>query len=670
MSGKSRRQKEPAGKTSKSSRDSSSQPGKRVSFSEDAKRASAEADLTKSPLKPTSELGGKIKKLSPVTGAAESTDAKEAFERLLQEASVSMFVDDGDDIDAAGNIDDDKGKDFPPAKLDEMEGVLKRRALSDDMNDSIIVGNAKDTSVEVDDNDNDGNNDDDDDDDDAIPSWGSNKEERSPVTPTTRLESTAQDNSPRDVELVVGAATVVSPPVTPLASSSTVVSAMKIGSKEEDKGKPIVGKIASITPRVPSVTVSKATDKSAAVDEGPRIAETLSAAPAAAEIAGSEQGRAVSEASASASPSSRDILDAHLSSIADASSPTQAASPLSTGEATASAAELDDSVVFERDLVQENQQSLGHLMAQIELLKAQVEEVVADEVPSLRASQEGENALHRLEAVQDASPPAATASRHHQPHFHPDDPQHTQPTESSSHHEVDLTTKAHVREIMEHEESLRSAHHKEQQKMGTIFAHAYEKARARDKHHGVRAPYDADMNDSDGDQAPTEAEANISNLDMDTPSLAGIRPGGTGPEADTFTEAMGGEAAITTRPAYGTTGTALSAQESVQDDMAGIMQASVVLQQYRERLRAAETEFSKYLTGGRGIGESDEDDDEDDNGTSIARSAEDQAAAERAAKATSLGLQTFSYDVLEARVWQKHEELLLAKMLPAEAQLC
>jgi hypothetical protein len=82
----------------------------------------------------------------------------------------------------------------------------------------------------------------------------------------------------------------VSPPVTPLASSSTVVSAMKIGSKEEDKGKPIVGKIASITPRVPSVTVSKATDKSSAVDEGPRIAETLSAAPAAAEIAGREQG--------------------------------------------------------------------------------------------------------------------------------------------------------------------------------------------------------------------------------------------------------------------------------------------------------------------------------------------------------------------------------------------
>jgi hypothetical protein len=69
----------------------------------------------------------------------------------------------------------------------------------------------------------------------------------------------------------------------------------------------------------------------------------------------------VSEASASASPSSRDILDAHLSSIADASSPTQAASPLSTGEATASAAELDDSVVFERELVQENQQSLAIL---------------------------------------------------------------------------------------------------------------------------------------------------------------------------------------------------------------------------------------------------------------------------------------------------------------------
>jgi hypothetical protein len=154
---------------------------------------------------------------------------------------------------------------------------------------------------------------------------------------------------------------------------------------------------------------------------------------------------------------------------------------------------------------------------------------VTDEVPSLRASQEGENALHRLEAVQDASPPAATASRH-QPHLHPDDPQYTQPTESSSHHEVDLTTKAHVHEIMEHEESLRSAHHKEQQKMGTHFAHSYEKVRrGTSTHRVVRAPYDADMNDSDEDVAPTEAEADMSHLDMEAPSLAGIRPDGTGP---------------------------------------------------------------------------------------------------------------------------------------------
>ena len=49
-----------------------------------------------SPLKVSTELGNKIKKLSPVTGASESSDAKEAFERLLKEASMSMFVDDED----------------------------------------------------------------------------------------------------------------------------------------------------------------------------------------------------------------------------------------------------------------------------------------------------------------------------------------------------------------------------------------------------------------------------------------------------------------------------------------------------------------------------------------------------------------------------------------------
>ena len=38
----------------------------------------------------------------------------------------------------------------------------------------------------------------------------------------------------------------------------------------------------------------------------------------------------------------------------------------------------------------------------------------------------------------------------------------------------------------------------------------------------MEGPYDADMNDSDGDQAPTEAEADMSNLDRHTP-LAGIR---------------------------------------------------------------------------------------------------------------------------------------------------
>ena len=95
-----------------------------------------------------------------------------------------------------------------------------------------------------------------------------------------------------------------------------------------------------------------------------------------------------------------------------------------------------------------------------------------------------------------------------------------------------------------------------------------------------------------------------------------------------------------------------------------------MLQQYRDRLLAAESEFSKYLSGGRGIGESDDDDDDNGVGNSTAAkasSSQDQEALDRAAKASSLELQTFSYDVLEAQVWQKHEELLLNKMLPAEA---
>ena len=65
------------------------------------------------------------------------------------------------------------------------------------------------------------------------------------------------------------------------------------------------------------------------------------------------------------------------------------------------------------------------------------------------------------------------------------------------------------------------------------------------------------------------------------------------------------------------------------------MQASVVLQRVPRAPPCSRDRVFQVSTGGRGIGESDEDDDEDDNGTSIARSAEDQAVMERAAKATS-----------------------------------
>ena len=45
---------------------------------------------TNSPLKANSDLGQRIKKLSPVTGALESQETKLAFERLLKQASESM----------------------------------------------------------------------------------------------------------------------------------------------------------------------------------------------------------------------------------------------------------------------------------------------------------------------------------------------------------------------------------------------------------------------------------------------------------------------------------------------------------------------------------------------------------------------------------------------------
>ena len=80
---------------------------------------------------------------------------------------------------------------------------------------------------------------------------------------------------------------------------------------------------------------------------------------------------------------------------------------------------------------------------------------------------------------------------------------------------------------------------------------------------------------------------------------------------------------------------------------------------------------------GHGIGESNSDDENDDesgdnygNGnvrSSMDREGREQAARDKAARA-ALELQTFSFDVLEAMVWQKHEELLMNKMLPAEAQ--
>ena len=49
-----------------------------------------------SPLKATTVLGSTIKKLSPISGAIQTIEAKNAYDRLLQQASLSMF--DGDDV--------------------------------------------------------------------------------------------------------------------------------------------------------------------------------------------------------------------------------------------------------------------------------------------------------------------------------------------------------------------------------------------------------------------------------------------------------------------------------------------------------------------------------------------------------------------------------------------
>ena len=72
----------------------------------------------------------------------------------------------------------------------------------------------------------------------AVPSWGS------PTTPTSRLESTASDNSPRDVEVPVTA--LAKPPAAPEIKTDTT--------------KSTVGTVVPITPKVPLVVVSKSTE--------------------------------------------------------------------------------------------------------------------------------------------------------------------------------------------------------------------------------------------------------------------------------------------------------------------------------------------------------------------------------------------------------------------------
>ena len=83
---------------------------KRVHFTEndylepninDLSHEEDDAPLLKSPLKATTGLGSTIKKLSPVSGAAQTDGAKRAYNRLLQEAAMSMFSNDDENIELA-----------------------------------------------------------------------------------------------------------------------------------------------------------------------------------------------------------------------------------------------------------------------------------------------------------------------------------------------------------------------------------------------------------------------------------------------------------------------------------------------------------------------------------------------------------------------------------------
>lgn len=83
--------------------------------------------------------------------------------------------------------------------------------------------------------------------------------------------------------------------------------------------------------------------------------------------------------------------------------------------------------------------------------------------------------------------PSHPSHPHHHLHRKHSTPHYMMSTESSSHHEVDLSTKLHVHESMELEEGHRAAHHKEQQMIDSIFGHTYDAARHKDKHHGVHS---------------------------------------------------------------------------------------------------------------------------------------------------------------------------------------
>ena len=666
-------------------------PKKQVSFSEhdDAETT----NKMNSPLKVSSELGNKIKKLSPVTGAAESADAKVAFERLLKQASVSMFMD-----------NEESGRE----------------------NDTVKVIQARE----------------------------------SPTTPTSRLESTAPDNSPRDVEAPVAAV--------PESSAGTKVKTAILYSTTSTT-EPITPKVPSVVVVSKSAETRTATKAEAAQSYGSPSEKTGKTSPNLSKV--------------SASPSSKEILSAHLSSIR----PTENQAPSLPGDmekmerrlsghaspdedddseedernATDERADLsavtDDSEVFERELLRGNEKSLGELLSDIHKLKAEVEPHLhskAEVGPHLHSKAENqertapkeywEEGYHHYEEGTVASELHQTAQRPEQPHeqglahggvqhapTHTHTHTHTHTLKKHHHTDTHQAPGEHHSEeppsrgqAPSHREAVAEGsgpqpgdkhqhHHYEEATLSTEAHVTAEKSKPPsdvschlpDSKDHARFVDDRKLYRDNTERQMAMAGDGSAHFyghshHPDHPFHHKIEPGHMHYETSTVSYELHtqghGYFKSTVKP-YEELGQHLMSsahtgeggddahwhathhthrQEMVYmygmganmpDDLVGINRASQLLQHYRDCLNAVESEFGRYLAGGSLVsddeGDEDEEQIEDENGEKIGRRRV-PPAPKAASTARSLELQTFSFDELEARVWKKHEELLQRKLVP------